>query len=92
MIMDKISNSEYDNGVRHNVEGFVLDRLSSKHDPGGDPLVGIGDLSAIGRNPAQVGREAPQGNRQRLRVAIIDGHPGQKFDELAQIALLHVTE
>jgi predicted transcriptional regulator len=44
MIMDKTSNSEDDNGARHNVEGFVLDRLSSKHDSGGDPLVSIGDL------------------------------------------------
>ena len=44
MIMDKISNSDNDNGALHNVEGFVLDRLSPKQDPGGDPLVGIGDL------------------------------------------------
>ena len=28
MIMDKISNSGNDNGARHNVEGFVLGRLS----------------------------------------------------------------
>ena len=44
MIMDKISNSEDDNGAFHNVECFVLDRLSSKHDSEGDPLVSIGDL------------------------------------------------
>ena len=42
--MDKISNSVDDNVARHNAEGFVLDRLSSKHDAGGYPLVGIGDL------------------------------------------------
>lgn len=43
MIMDKISNSDNDNVALHNVEGFVLDRLS-KHDSGGDPLIRIGDL------------------------------------------------
>jgi hypothetical protein len=43
MIMDKKSNSDNDNGALHNVEGFVLDRLS-KHDLGGDPLISIGDL------------------------------------------------
>jgi hypothetical protein len=44
MIMDKTSNSGDDNGVLHNVEGFVLDRLLSKQDSGGDPLIDIGDL------------------------------------------------
>ena len=44
MIMDKISNSDNDNGALHNVEGFVLDRLSPKQDSEGDPLVSIGDL------------------------------------------------
>jgi hypothetical protein len=44
MIMDKTSSSEDDNVTLHNVEGFVLDRLLSKQDSGGDPLVGIGDL------------------------------------------------
>ena len=44
MIMDKISNSDNDNGALHNVEGFVLDRLSPKQDSEADPLVSIGDL------------------------------------------------
>jgi hypothetical protein len=44
MIMDKISNSEDDNGVRHNVEGFVLDRLLPKQGSGDGPLISIGDL------------------------------------------------
>ncbi len=42
--MDKISNSEDDNGALHNVEGFVLDRLSSKYDSRGDTSVSIGEL------------------------------------------------
>jgi hypothetical protein len=43
MIMEKISNSDNDNVSIHNVEGFVLDRLS-KPDSGGDTLIRIGDL------------------------------------------------
>jgi hypothetical protein len=43
--MDKISNSEDDNGALHNVESFVLDRLSSKHDSRGDASVSIGELT-----------------------------------------------
>ena len=42
--MDKMSNSEDDNGALHNVEGFVLDRLSSKYDSRGDTSVSIGEL------------------------------------------------
>ncbi len=42
--MDKISNSEDDNGALHNVEGFVLDRLSSKYYSRGDTSVSIGEL------------------------------------------------
>ncbi len=42
--MDKMSNSEEDNGALHNVEGFVLDRLSSKYDSRGDTSISIGEL------------------------------------------------
>ncbi len=42
--MDKISSSENDNGALHNVEGFVLDRLSSKYDSIGEPSISIGEL------------------------------------------------
>ncbi len=42
--MDKISNSEDDNGILHNVENFVLDRLSSKYDSRGETSVSIGEL------------------------------------------------
>jgi len=43
--MDKMSNSKDDNGALHNVEGFVLDRLSSKYDSRGDePSISIGEL------------------------------------------------
>lgn len=42
--MDIISNSEDDNGALHNVESFVLERLLSVHNSGGDPLISIGDL------------------------------------------------
>ena len=31
MIMDKISNYEDDDSARHNVEGFVLDKLFTQH-------------------------------------------------------------
>ncbi len=43
--MDKTSNSEDDNGALHNVESFVLDRLSSKHDSRGEPSISIGELT-----------------------------------------------
>ncbi|MBA3978418.1 MAG: hypothetical protein H0X50_09555 [Nitrosopumilus sp.] len=43
--MDKISNSEDDNGALHNVESFVLDRLSSKYDSRGDTSISIGELT-----------------------------------------------
>jgi hypothetical protein len=33
MIMDKISNSKDETDSLHNVEGFVLEKLSSKSDP-----------------------------------------------------------
>ncbi|MBA3978041.1 MAG: hypothetical protein H0X50_07625 [Nitrosopumilus sp.] len=42
--MDKISSSENDNGALHNVEGFVLDRLSSKYDSRDEPSISIGEL------------------------------------------------
>jgi hypothetical protein len=42
--MDKISNSENDNAALHNVEGFVLDRLSSKYDSRVNPSISIGEL------------------------------------------------
>lgn len=42
--MDKTSNSEDDNGALHNAESFVLDKLSSKYDPRGNSLIGIGEL------------------------------------------------
>lgn len=43
--MDKISNYEDDNSVRHNVEGFVLDKLFTQHalDNGG-PTVNFSEL------------------------------------------------
>jgi|SoiMethySBSTD1v2_1073268.scaffolds.fasta_scaffold901430_1 hypothetical protein len=63
--MDKISNSEDDNGALHNVEGFVLDRLSSKHDSGGDPLVGIGDLESIDTTMSSLLDQAIEDNRPR---------------------------
>ncbi len=43
--MDKISNSEDDNGALHNVESFVLDRLSSKYESRGDTSISIGELT-----------------------------------------------
>ncbi len=44
--MGKISNSEDDNGALHNVEGFVLDRLSSKYESRGDDTsISIGELT-----------------------------------------------
>ena len=42
--MDKISNSEDDNGALHNVESFVLDRLSPKYDSRSDTSVSTGEL------------------------------------------------
>ena len=42
--MDKISNSEDDNGALHNVESFVLGRLSYKYDSRGNTSVSIGEL------------------------------------------------
>ncbi|MEJ7642895.1 MAG: hypothetical protein WKF36_11990 [Candidatus Nitrosocosmicus sp.] len=42
--MDKMSNSEDDNGALHNVEGFVLDMLSSKYGSRGHPSISIGEL------------------------------------------------
>jgi hypothetical protein len=43
--MDKTSNSDDENGALHNVESFVLDRLSSKHDTRGDTSISIGELT-----------------------------------------------
>jgi hypothetical protein len=44
--MDKISNSEDGDGALHNVESFVLDRLSSSYDPSGEPsIISIGELT-----------------------------------------------
>ena len=45
MIMDKTPDSEYDTGVLHNVEGFVLERLLPKRDSGDEPLFSIEDLT-----------------------------------------------
>jgi hypothetical protein len=42
--MDKISNSEDDNGALHNVESFLLDRLTSKYDSRGHTSVSIIEL------------------------------------------------
>ena len=43
--MDKISNSEDDDSARHNVEGFVLDKLFTKHAIDGEGhSVNIGEL------------------------------------------------
>ena len=42
--MDKTSSIENDNGALHNVEGFVLERLSTKYDPRGEPPTSIGEL------------------------------------------------
>ena len=39
-----MSNSEDDNGALHNVEGFVLDRLSSKYESKGNPSISVGEL------------------------------------------------
>ncbi len=44
MIMDKISNSENENGILHNMEGFVLDRLLTQYGSGSNPLINIGEL------------------------------------------------
>ena len=48
--MDRISNSEVDNGALHNVESFVLGRLSSNHDTRGDISVSIGEIEGIHRH------------------------------------------
>jgi hypothetical protein len=42
--MDKTSNSDDENGALHNVESFVLDRLSSKYDSRGGTSISIGEL------------------------------------------------
>lgn len=45
MIMDKISNFEDDDSARHNVEGFVLEKLLSKYTSEGEGhSVNIGEL------------------------------------------------
>jgi hypothetical protein len=45
MIMDKISNSEDENGALHNVESFVLERLLSHNaSEEGGSLINIGEL------------------------------------------------
>ena len=43
--MDKTSNSDDENGALHNVESFVLDKLSSKYDSGGSTSISIGELT-----------------------------------------------
>ena len=43
--MDKTSNSDDENGALHNVESFVLDRLSSKNDTRGSTSISIGELT-----------------------------------------------
>ena len=43
MIMDKISNSKDETDALHNVEGFVLERLSTKFDSE-NSSISIGDL------------------------------------------------
>ena len=46
MIMDKISNHEDDDSARHNVEGFVLDKLFTQYTSKGEGhSVNIGDLA-----------------------------------------------
>jgi Mn-dependent DtxR family transcriptional regulator len=46
MIMDKISNYEDDDSARHNVEGFVLDKLFTQHSIDGEGhSVNIGELT-----------------------------------------------
>ena len=43
--MGKTSNSDDENGALHNVESFVLDRLSSKYDSRGSTSISIGELT-----------------------------------------------
>jgi hypothetical protein len=45
MIMDKISNYKDDDSARHNVEGFVLDKLFTQHSIDGEgDFVNISEL------------------------------------------------
>ena len=45
MIMDKLSMDEEDNDALHNVESFVLDRLSTQHASASDHSISMGILT-----------------------------------------------
>ncbi|HYO06606.1 MAG TPA: hypothetical protein VER14_06460 [Phototrophicaceae bacterium] len=75
--MDKISDSEDDTKVIHNVESSVLDRLSSKHDTRGDTSTSIGEL--IQSIDTTMSPLLDQAIEDLIAQSLIQSHDGEHY-------------